>query len=142
MKCPNCLEELPENAKICRRCETDVREYTPPSKESLDAITDFMAELPVEQKEEVVRLTKESKTAEEFADALLVGKCPSCGSSNVGGCENDPDYMDIFLGRCFGCGAVWCTECQHVLHENEDHCPRIGQHLEDMNSGEGAEESW
>lgn len=47
-------------------------------------------------------------------------------------CEDDPDHLEPFLGRCFACGAVWCTECGHVLDANEKTCPRMAEHDEEL----------
>ncbi len=132
MKCPNCLKEMPENANICRWCETDVREHMPPCQETRDAINEFIADLPVEQIEHLDQLHRECETAEDFANAILVGNCPACGGTKVGDCDEDPDYMNSFLGRCFECGAVWCTECEHVLGDNEKECPRFDEHMEEL----------
>ena len=85
MKCPNCLKEMPEKANICRWCETDVRENIPPCLETNDAINDLIADLPLEQIEHLDQLHRECETAEDFANAILVGNCPACGGTKTTG---------------------------------------------------------
>jgi methionyl-tRNA synthetase len=47
-----------------------------------------------------------SGTADEFADRILVGDCPKCGSQDTGNCEADPEIENLLVGRCYQCGQL------------------------------------
>ncbi len=129
--CWNCGEEVPEDAKVCRRCEADLKNVPPITDEDREAVGAFVDLLPEEARDAMRELFENSDTAEDFVNAIMVGSCPACGGENVGDCEKDPDYNDITLGRCFDCGTVWCTDCEYVLKKGETVCPNDGQHTWD-----------
>jgi len=127
MRCWNCGKDVPDDAKACVRCEADLSD-DPPSDSEIAAVADILAQMPGDLQDLLREHAGASTTADEFADRILVGSCPECGSENTGTCEHDPDYEDITLGRCFDCGKVWCTHCEHVLGRGEKVCPRAEEH--------------
>jgi hypothetical protein len=64
----------------------------------------------------------QSSTAEEFANRIMVGACPKCGSERTGDCDADPDIENILVGRCYECGQLWCTECGNTLAKENPYC--------------------
>jgi hypothetical protein len=129
MNCWNCGYEVEDGAKVCRRCESALTESNPDALRAAQEALEQMAPGDIRYLQE---LAGKSNTAEDFANAILVGPCAKCGSENVGCCEDDPDYHEPLLGRCFACGAVWCTECGHVLETSEKTCPRMAEHDEEL----------
>ncbi len=132
MKCWNCQAEVADQAKSCPECEADLTDPQPVNAETIEMINDWLSDLPEETKTMLQEYAESCNTAEEFANAILVGPCVHCQSNHVGNCEDDPDYNDITLGRCFDCGTVWCTECDHILEKNEVVCPRAEEHDADL----------
>jgi RNA polymerase subunit RPABC4/transcription elongation factor Spt4 len=132
MNCWNCGYQVEENSKICRRCEADQSEHEHIDPEVLtDAATELESHAPGAL-EALKALAGQHDTAEDFANAILVGPCPECGSLKVGDCDDDPDYVNSFLGRCFACGNVWCTECGYKLKKGEKRCPDEENHSWDI----------
>lgn len=129
MRCPNCGAEISKDTKICRACEFDLRDYKPQTPEQLQEVFKTLQAMPEELQSSLRVNFDPNKSMEDFANSILLGSCPACESSNVGDCENDPDYMDITLGRCFDCSTVWCSECDHVLEKDERCCPNQAEHL-------------
>jgi hypothetical protein len=120
VRCFNCNHELPQNAKFCPVCEAPVEPE--PTAEELDAVRAALENLPPDLMAQFHKVISESATAEEFADRILVGDCPTCGSSQTGDCENDPDINAILIGRCYDCGQLFCTECGRLMKPNEIEC--------------------
>jgi hypothetical protein len=132
MKCWNCGEEIEEGTKVCRRCEadqTEVDDFDDLDPVMLEETMAFMEKIAPGSLETIRELANQHGTAEDFVNALFVGPCSKCGSEKVDSCENDPDYNDPLLGRCFECGTVWCTECGYQLQKGEKECPSIEEHL-------------
>ena len=132
MNCWNCGYPIEEGTKICRRCEADQTEHEDVDPEALDKATKMAEQIAPGMLDTLQQLASQHDTAEDFANAILVGPCPECGSHKVGDCDNDPDYSNGFLGRCFGCGNVWCTECGYKLKKGETKCRDEDEHLRDM----------
>ncbi|HUY32388.1 MAG TPA: hypothetical protein VMV69_06375 [Pirellulales bacterium] len=120
MRCWNCGKRLRVKAKHCAYCEAAVE--SAPKKEEIEAVLEFMKEFPPDAMEELLAAFEGSKTAEEFADHILVGQCPNCGSMDVGNCEADPEIEELLVGRCFQCGQLWCTECRRLLERDSPTC--------------------
>jgi hypothetical protein len=121
MRCFNCHSELPENAKVCARCEAAVIEK--PSEEEMEAAAALLEQLPPEVAADLYDVLLESSTADEFADRILVGDCPRCDGHNTSDCEDDPDIGEPLVGRCYDCGQLWCTECGRLLQPAAHECP-------------------
>ena len=72
--------------------------------------------------------------ARAFADMILTGSCPRCGSDNAHSCEYDPEDPDSSViecevakaidspvtGHCEDCGCLFCTECRTALRGAEE----------------------
>lgn len=129
MRCWNCNRELPTGAKACVACEAPADSEM--SAEEIEAARHLMNQLPPD----VLHLRQvafDSNSAEEFANRLLVGNCPKCGSSNTGDCENDPEIDNLLVGRCFECGQHFCTECGKPLKLPEPACECWDEDIEDI----------
>lgn len=76
----------------------------------------------------------ESLEARAFADVMMTGSCPRCGSDHVHSCEYDPEDPDSLIvecgvakavgdpltGHCESCGCLFCTECREAIPEADD----------------------
>lgn len=120
MKCWNCGKRIPDDAKICRFCEMAVADE--PTEEEKVVVRGVLDQMPPEALDELRAALERSDTAEEFADRILVGDCPKCGSDDTGNCEADPEIGDLLVGRCFQCGQLWCTECGQLLKHDSPSC--------------------
>lgn len=97
-----------------------------PTAEEMAGFEDLMATMSPELINGLRDTFEKSATGEEFVNQIMVGDCPTCGSSNTDDCEDDPDIDDISLGRCFDCGQVWCPDCGELFKKKQsiDHdCP-------------------
>ena len=121
MRCWNCNRRVRKGAKICVHCEADLREK--PSSEEAKAVLDILEQMPPDVRAELEEAMRSSRTAEEFVNAVMVGSCPRCGSSQTSDCENDPEINELLVGRCYECGQLWCTECEKLLERNALKCP-------------------
>jgi hypothetical protein len=122
MRCWNCNKKLPKGAKACQFCEAPVQ--AKPTKGEVELVREVMEGLDEEAHEAFLEAFRNSNTAEEFVNAIMVGPCPRCGSSDVDHCDNDPEINDITVGRCFQCGQLWCTECEQVFKKDQVKCDR------------------
>ena len=131
MNCWNCGEQLAADTKICRRCEADQTEHVELDPQTVEHMREIIESMAPGALEALPKLVGPHDTAEDFANAVLIGPCPECHSENVGDCVNDPDYENFFLGRCFACGNVWCVECGYKLKKGEKQCPDEAEHALD-----------
>lgn len=115
------MRNVPKNAKVCGHCEAKIE--TAPTEDEIQAAQQFLHDLPPDLLKELQATFAESATAEEFADRILVGPCPKCGSDETGDCEDDPEIGELLVGRCFQCGQLWCTECDKLLTVKKPECP-------------------
>ncbi len=120
MRCPNCKRPIPETAKICAHCEMPVS--AEPTREEMDAAKEFLDQLPPDALAELHQVFAGSESADDFANRILVGECPKCGSENTGDCEEDPEIDEMLVGRCYDCGQLWCTECRRALKAKDAIC--------------------
>jgi hypothetical protein len=120
MLCWNCGRKVPDTAKVCKHCEADLSDA--PGEEEMAAVEGILKDMDPDMLAEMLELAQNCSSAEEFADRIMVGDCPACGSAKTGNCENDPEMEDITLGRCFECGQIWCTLCDRVLEKGETTC--------------------
>jgi len=121
MKCWNCLEEMPDSAKVCPHCEAAVEE--PPDPEMEQVAADVLQNLDPAAMAELRQALESSSTAEEFANRLMIGNCPRCGSTDTGDCGEDPEIENPSIGRCYACGCTWCADCGEVLDGKPHDCP-------------------
>jgi len=120
MRCLNCNRTIPQEAKVCAHCEAPITDE--PTAEELEAARDLIDQLPSDVASELRDICLDSATGEDFANRILVGNCPKCGSLNTSNCENDPDIGDLLVGRCYDCGQLWCTECDRMLEPKAPVC--------------------
>jgi hypothetical protein len=132
MKCWNCGDDLPLSTKICRRCEADQAAHSDLDADAAREIVALAESVSPGLLDELKNIADQHDTAEAFANAILIGPCPACGSENVGDCETDPDYENPLLGRCFACGNVWCPECGRKILRGEKKCPDEDEHFSDL----------
>jgi hypothetical protein len=93
-----------------------------PSAEEAAAVMELLVQMPPDVLGELSDAMRESASAEEFANRIMVGPCPSCGSARTGDCDADPEINDPLVGRCFECGQLWCCECGKTLTRENPHC--------------------
>jgi hypothetical protein len=120
MRCWNCGKAVSEKARVCKHCEADLTEA--PSAEEAAAVMELLEQMPPDVLGELGDAMRSSASAEEFANLIMVGPCPSCGSKQTGDCEADPEIDDLLVGRCFECGQLWCCECGKTLTPENPHC--------------------
>ena len=121
MRCLNCNREMPKNAKICVHCEAPVGPDL--SAEDIEAVRAILNDMPPEIIDELNKAALGSSTAEEFANRIMCGECPKCGSDKTGDCANDPDIDNLLVARCYECGQLWCQECDRLLEAKALFCP-------------------
>jgi hypothetical protein len=126
MRCWSCGKTIPDDAKMCPNCEVPVEEE--PTADELEAVEGLLSQMPADVRSQIQDALERSSTAEEFANRLMVGDCPGCGSSDTGDCENDLDVNDICVGRCFQCGQLWCLDCGETFAKGQVRCSRADQH--------------
>jgi len=135
MRCWNCDKEIPDDAKACQYCEA-LTELAP-SEEEMESVEEVLSMLDDESREAIEAALDGCESAEEFANRIMVGECPTCGSAEVGDCGDDPTIDNICLGRCFNCGQMWCLDCGELLEKeqtacaHEEICDRCDQNRED-----------
>jgi hypothetical protein len=120
MRCWNCGHKVTRKAKICGHCEADLSEA--PSDDEAAAVMELLGQMPPDVLAELGQVMSESASAEEFANRIMVGSCPGCGSEHTGDCDADPEINDLLVGRCYECGQLWCTECDKLLTQTHPHC--------------------
>jgi hypothetical protein len=120
MRCWNCGRTVSKKARVCDHCEADLTET--PSAEEEAAVRELLEQMSPDVLAELSEAVKHSSSAEEFANCIMVGSCPSCGSDQTGDCDADPEINDLLVGRCFECGHLWCTECGTTLTKENPHC--------------------
>ncbi len=122
MQCLNCGKEVVSTARNCPFCKADL-EVMPdiPPDELLQMLKD--AGLDEVTQEHLRLLADETDSPDEFANALLLGDCPACGSKKVEDCGEVEGINDLTVGRCLDCGVRWCAECGYHLKKDELECP-------------------
>jgi hypothetical protein len=122
MRCWNCNKKIPDDAKLCKHCEAPVSEA--PTEEEMKAVHEILAGMDEETQQALIEAVQRSSSVDDFVNSIMVGDCPSCGSSDVDDCGDDPEIDDITVGRCLQCGQMWCTECELVFKKGQTHCDR------------------
>jgi hypothetical protein len=120
MRCWNCGHTVSKKARICGHCEADLTEA--PSAEEEAAVMELLGQMPPDVLAELGEAMSKCDSAEEFANLIMVGPCPSCGSEKTGDCDADPEINELLIGRCYDCGHLWCTECGNALTRKSLHC--------------------
>jgi hypothetical protein len=120
MRCWNCGHSVTEKALVCGHCEADLAEA--PSAEEMGAVMELMEQMPPDVLGELAEAMAASGSAEEFANRIMIGPCPSCGSDHTGDCDADPEINEPLVGRCYECGQLWCTECGNTLTREHPSC--------------------
>jgi hypothetical protein len=120
MQCLNCGKTIPDTAKICQFCDAPVVQR--PTREEEQAVREILEQMPPEALDELRAAFEGSATAEEFANRIMTGACPTCGSVETGDCDNDPEIGEILVGRCYQCGQLRCTECGQLLDRKAPFC--------------------
>jgi hypothetical protein len=120
MRCWNCGHKVSKKARVCGHCEADLTET--PSAEEEAAVMELLAQMPPDVLAELGKAMSESASAEEFANRIMVGSCPRCGSDQTSDCDADPEINELLIGRCYECGQLWCTECGKALTRNSLYC--------------------
>lgn len=120
MRCWNCGHKVTKKARVCGHCEADLSEA--PSAEEAAAVMELLEQMPPDVFADLTAAMSESSSAEEFANRIMVGPCPNCGSEQTGDCEADPEINELLVGRCYECGHLFCTECGNGLTRKNPHC--------------------
>jgi hypothetical protein len=120
VSCWNCGQKIPAKAKACQFCEAAVERRS--SEEDMQIMRDILELMPPEALDQLQAAFGECATAEEFANRIMVGECPRCGSAETGDCDSDPEIGELLVGRCYQCGQLWCTECGRLLDRSSPTC--------------------
>lgn len=122
MRCWNCGRKLPEMAKVCGFCEATVGGE--PTEQEEAVVRDLLKQMPPEAFAALRAAFESSDTAEDFANRIMEGDCPKCGSQETGDFGTDPEIGEegILVGRCYRCGQLWCTECGRLLERDAPFC--------------------
>lgn len=122
MQCLNCGKEVASNARSCKFCKADLEVLPDISPdEMLQMLKD--AGLDEVAQEQLRKLAEETDSPDEFANALMLGDCPKCGSKKVEDCGEVEGVEDLTVGQCLDCGLRWCSECGYHLKKDELECP-------------------
>ena len=133
MRCWSCGKKIPDDANRCRFCEAKVDEE--PTKEEIEAVKEMLTEMSPDMMAELRDAFEKSTTGEEFVNRIMVGDCPTCGSSNTKDCESDPDIEDPCVGKCIDCGQYWCLECDRTLDASHPSCEKCIAEWEEEDDG-------
>lgn len=130
MKCSNCLREIPDGAGFCLYCEMKQREVDP-NKGRIAEIMREMESISPGITQELHRDAMNFETADDFANSILSGSCPKCGSSKTETCDEVSGIEDIFVCRCIDCTTLFCADCGQVFEEDiitvsSSECPACG----------------
>ena len=156
MQCWNCKQTIADGAAACVFCEsqqaddpaaeiTAIQQQLEKSDLSAEERAGLESKLQEFEKmlhsmldsideparQELQDLAADSKTAEDFAAAILIGDCPSCGSAETQDCENVIGIADPSVGRCRKCGVLFCPDCGVVFVNDKptaasQKCPHCG----------------
>lgn len=121
IQCQNCGKQIPNSAKRCQFCEAAVGDG--PDDEMKAFMLGMLGQMDPQTRAALQDAINSSDTAEEFANLILVGSCPKCGSEHTQDCENDSEIDNPLVGRCLDCGCHWCTECGLLLEAATPWCP-------------------
>ncbi len=121
MQCFNCRKDIPDDAKACKFCEAPVED--PPTDEEMELVAGLLDSMDPELQSAIRAAATNSATAEEFANRMMIGDCPTCASDDVGDCGEDPEIEHPCLGRCYECGQLWCLDCGELLDPGAVECP-------------------
>jgi hypothetical protein len=97
-----------QNLYLCERC-----------KNGIDC---FLRRGVIRENEcaEYTALTKTEWLAKNaFLNALIVGKCPKCGSENTCDCEDVESIENWTVAYCLDCKTYWCSECGYIFENSE-----------------------
>src|ERR1700756_1067247 len=120
MKCSKCGKTIPSDKSLCVACEMDDDIDMMP--EELAMAEELLKEMTPEMLDELKSAFNESGSAEEFANRIMVGPCPKCGSDNTSHWGDDPEIDDISVSRCKECGQLWCSLCEKPLDKSSPIC--------------------
>jgi hypothetical protein len=120
MRCWNCGRKVSKKVRFCGHCEADLSEA--PTTEDEAAVGELLEQMPPDVLAELRDAMRESPSATEFANLIMVGPCPVCGSKQTSDCEADPEIGELLTGRCYECGHLWCTECGKTLTRKKPQC--------------------
>ena len=120
MLCWNCGHKVSKEAQVCGHCEADLTKA--PSADEAAAVMEVLAQMPPEVLAELGGAMSQSDSALDFANRVLVGQCPSCGSEQTGDCDSDPEINEILVDRCYECGQLWCGQCGKALTREHLYC--------------------
>jgi hypothetical protein len=124
MICWSCQEAIPDTAERCPHCEAEVE--LEPTEDEKTAVQSALSSMVPKVIRELHDAFEESATGEEFVNRIMIGDCPTCGSSDTGDCEHDPEIDDPCVARCLACGQLWCPDCGELFKDDRfaDHdCP-------------------
>jgi hypothetical protein len=130
MKCSICGKPIPEGSDVCSFCH--MPDDTELTAEDLAIAEQLFKEMTPEMLDELQTAFQQSNSAEEFANRVLVGPCPKCGSEKTWHCGEDPEIDDISVGRCQQCGHLWCTLCDKPLDKSSPICEACDQEWEEL----------
>jgi hypothetical protein len=124
MRCWNCGRKVTKRAKICGHCEADCTEA--PSAEEAAVVMELLEQMPPEVLAELGEAMSKSGSAEGFANLIMVGPCPSCGSEQSGDCDADPEINELLAGTV---PLGWCSSSPS---RRTSLCPLLAQRTDSI----------
>jgi hypothetical protein len=106
MECSNCNKPIPEGANRCLYCESDQGEMADLTHEEMEAAATVLQQVMPGGLEQIRAMAGNFETAEDFANAIFVGACPACDSTDVGTFGEVAGIEDPTVARCFACGHL------------------------------------
>jgi hypothetical protein len=122
MKCLNCNKTIPDGAKRCLHCEADQSDMADLTRKDMEGGVEALEQIMPGALDELGTVAEGFETAQDFANAIFVGGCPVCDSTDVGTFDEVAGIEDPTVARCFGCGHIWCTECLQPLVKPDAKC--------------------
>jgi hypothetical protein len=120
LRCWNCGHKVPRKARVCGHCEADLSQS--PSIEEAAAAMELLEQMPADILAELGEAMSKSSSAEDFANFIMVGPCPTCRSEKTGDYDADPEINELLIGRCYECGQLCCTKCGKKLRRERPRC--------------------
>lgn len=86
-----------------------------------DAVWRMFNSLPEDLQKHLLSFVTSSNSLQEFISTIMVGPCPKCRSTKTMDGEGTP-LLDICVGICLECFALWCLECGRIFDMGQTVC--------------------
>ena len=86
-----------------------------PSPAQAEMLIQMFRNIDPDAASELVNLTDQCESEDDFVNMIMVGPCPNCESVDTSDCEDDPAIDDPTIGVCNDCGLRWCCDCDETF---------------------------